>query len=294
MHDLTIMKHLVKTLAICIMFASIMSCSTETTDDTSLVIDEPSDSVQLSQAPPNQQIHTKKEQQETTTVIITKDDLLGRINPQSDQRFIKMADAHSSAAMYLRKETNDAFAKMHEAAKADGVNLKVISATRPFAHQKRIWEGKWTGARKSNGRNLAALNLPPVERALDILQWSSMPGTSRHHWGTDIDINDLNNSYFEETKKGKAVYEWLTAHAADYGFCQPYSPKTNEAGDTIRTGYNEEKWHWSYRPISDAYTLRYKEMLSNADITGFKGSETAEQIDVLNNYVLGIRGGCSH
>ncbi len=36
----------------------------------------------------------------------------------------------------------------------------------------------------------------------------------------------------------------LTANAAKFGFCQPYNVKTD------RKGYNEEKWHWSFMPLS--------------------------------------------
>ena len=78
----------------------------------------------------------------------------------------------------------------------------------------------------------------PVERARMILTYSSMPGTSRHHWGTDMDLNKDNNGYFA-TGEGLKVYEWLQAHAHEYGFCQPYTPK----GPNRPEGYNEEKWH---------------------------------------------------
>ena len=47
-----------------------------------------------------------------------------------------------------------------------------------------------------------------------------MPGTSRHHWGTEIDIHSYNNESFEQGP-GKAIYDWLTLHAADYGFSNP-------------------------------------------------------------------------
>ena len=33
-----------------------------------------------------------------------------------------------------------------------------------------------------------------------------MPSTSRHHWGTDLDLNNLNNSYFT-SGKGKKIYK---------------------------------------------------------------------------------------
>jgi len=114
-----------------------------------------------------------------------------------------------------------------------------------------------------------------------------MPGSSRHHWGTDIDINALTNEYFEKGK-GQKEYDWLVANAASFGFCQPYSPK----GDARPYGYNEEKWHWSYLPISKKLSEQYKLRIKNEDIKGFAGAESAPQIDIVNKYVLGINKAC--
>ena len=114
-----------------------------------------------------------------------------------------------------------------------------------------------------------------------------MPGTSRHHWGTDIDLNDLNNPYFEKGK-GKKIYDWLVANAHEYGFCQVYS----EQGPERPYGYFEEKWHWSYVPVARRLTEQYKLKIQNMDITGFEGSHTAVAIDMVNNYVLGINAAC--
>ena len=114
---------------------------------------------------------------------------------------------------------------MYDAAKKEGITLKIISATRNFATQKIIWEGKWTGKRLHESKENLAKTIPnPTERAIKILRWSSMPGTSRHHWGTDIDLNKLNNSYFEKGE-GLKIYNWLIANASSFGFCQPYSPE---------------------------------------------------------------------
>jgi len=49
-----------------------------------------------------------------------------------------------------------------------------------------------------------------------------MPGTSRHHWGTDVDLFSLDNKFFE-SGDGKIWYSWMVQNAAKYGFCQPYT-----------------------------------------------------------------------
>ncbi len=229
------------------------------------------------------------EKEEPVKSNIPSDYLMGKFLVKQHGDFVRLSTKHASSDnMWLRKEAYEAFVKMYDAAKKDNISLKIISATRPFAHQKRIWEGKWNGQRLVDGKNLSKTIPDSKTRALKILEYSSMPGTSRHHWGTDMDFNNLNNSYFEKGT-GLKIYNWLQENAATYGFCQPYTSK--EDG---RTGYNEEKWHWTYLPISKDLTEAYKEQIKNEDILGFDGDESAVEIDVVKNYVLGIHGGCKH
>lgn len=219
----------------------------------------------------------------------TTDYIMGKFDPAKHKDFVVIADQYASrSGMYLRRETYEAFQKMYAAAKADGVNLQIISATRNFEAQKSIWEAKWTGERRvESGENLAETTPDFQERALKILRFSSMPGTSRHHWGTDMDLNNLTDKYFLNGE-GKKIYDWLSAHASDYGFCQPYSPKGAERPE----GYNEEKWHWSYVPIAQPLTKLAQEKLTNDMISGFKGAEAAAKIKVVEKYVLGINPAC--
>ena len=217
---------------------------------------------------------------------IDKDYLLGQFDPSTDSRFIKLTSplAKGSAVnRFLRKEAFEAFKKMASSAKKDGVNLFIVSAMRTFESQKKIWEDKWSGRVKVDGQDLSTV--PYLhERAQFILLYSSMPGTSRHHWGTDIDINETEDKYFE-TEEGKKVYQWLTTHGGEFGFCQPYTAKS-----TGRTGYEEEKWHWSYMPLSKDLLQEYQKQLRYENITGFLGSEMAQPLQVIEAYVNGV--GC--
>ncbi len=204
--------------------------------------------------------------------------LLGKFDPKLNPNFISVGIPYSArAGMMLRKEALEAFKKMFAAAKKEGISLNIISSTRNFAQQKKIWEDKWIRFAKDAPA--------PKDRALKILEYSSMPGSSRHHWGTDMDLNDLNNAAFEAGGKYEKVYTWLTAHAHEYGFGQPYT-----AGRP--TGYNEEKWHWSYLPLSRDFLAAYRQRLSEKDIVGFQGAETATEIGIVKNYVLGVNADC--
>lgn len=212
-------------------------------------------------------------QTDSLTIDTSQDFVTGQFDFRSHQDFTEITSQHGYDDIYLQKETYQAFKKMFEAAEKDGITLTIISGTRNFEAQKSIWERKW-----QNSDSTTALG-----KAQGILEYSSMPMTSRHHWGTDIDINDLNNSYFE-SGQGKKEYEWLKAHANDFGFYQPYTNKSLNG----RTGYNEEKWHWSYMPLAGAYLTYYNRHISNADITGFEGSELANEINMVKNYVNGV------
>lgn len=215
---------------------------------------------------------------------VDKNYLLGKFDPATHSLFVNLQDEHtrgSARGAYLRKETYEAFVKMSEAALKDSVKLVIISATRNFDSQKRIWENKWNGKVQVQGKDLTTID-DPKERARLILLYSSMPATSRHHWGTDMDLNNLNNSFFD-SGEGLKIYTWLKTHAAKYGFCQPYT--TKEGG---RTGYEEERWHWSYLPLSGEFLNQYNKEITYQDIAGFEGSEVAKPMEVIKNYVEGV------
>jgi LAS superfamily LD-carboxypeptidase LdcB len=215
---------------------------------------------------------------------VDKNYLLGRVDPAKDSHFIKLDSSFAQGSAlngYLRKETLEAFQKMSAAAKKEGIHLVIISATRNFEAQKKIWENKWNGKTKVEGKDLTTVH-DLKERARLIMLYSSMPGTSRHHWGTDMDLNSLENNYFEKGE-GLKIYQWLTSHASEFGFCQPYTNKSSG-----RTGYEEEKWHWSYLPLSKTFLEQYLKEISYSDINGFAGSEIAKSIGSIENYVNGV------
>lgn len=234
---------------------------------------------------PVRQVTPISKTEEMIDSSITIEYLTGKFQPQEHPGFVEIPAALADRpGLYLRKETLEAFRKMHAAAREDGIYLTILSATRNFDYQKGIWERKWSGQRiLSNGQNARTAYPDPVERALKILEYSSMPGTSRHHWGTDIDLNNFNNAYFE-SGKGAREFAWLREHAAEYGFFRPYTAKGPERPE----GYNEEKWHWSYFPLADPMTKAAAQLLKDKDISGFQGAETAAKIQVIKNYVLGV------
>ena len=222
---------------------------------------------------------------------VTIDFIMGRFDPSIDTTFTTISSQHSDRnGLLMKKEAYEAFKKMSDAAQKDGIQLVIRSAARNFDYQKTIWEKKWSGATiLSNGKNALTEYPDLVIRAKTILEYSSMPGTSRHHWGTDIDFNSFNNQWFEKGK-GLELFSWLEKNASSYGFCTPYTAKGKERPH----GYNEEKWHWTYMPLSKIYTSYAEQYLKDNMISGFQGSKVAEQLNVVNHYVLGINKNCKN
>jgi len=207
-----------------------------------------------------------------------KDLLIGKFKVETHPYFVLVDKKyHDKSEMYLQKQTLESFIKMREAAEKDGIHLTIISGTRDFYSQKSIWERKYNNYKKEG--------LSEIEIIKKIMLWSSMPTTSRHHWGTDIDINGFDDYFSEENKKANKEYRWLVINAPKFDFCQVY---TEKGEGKRRTGYNEEKWHWSYMPLARKYLNLYQEIVTYKDINGFSGSYFAKEMDIINKYIFGI------
>jgi len=214
-----------------------------------------------------------------------KQELTGRIDPAVHPGFVALGDRYTDGdgTYLLRKQTAVAVQSMIDSARKEGVSLRVRSATRNFDRQAQIWGAKWRGERTlSNGVNLGTAQMSDSAKARMILLYSSMPGTSRHHWGTDVDFNAFENDYFK-VGQGLAEYEWLLKNAAQFGFYQPYTSKASG-----RTGYEEERWHWSYRPLSLKLAELYRVEVGYGDISGFDGAEVAPIVHAIEEYVFGL------
>ena len=122
-----------------------------------------------------------------------------------------------------------------------------------------------------------------------------MPSTSRHHWGTDFDIGfdrkaiSLTNAAFERGK-GLKAYKWMLANAPKYGFCQPYKGSPSSRNKSYRLGYQEEKWHWSYMPLSKVYLKKYSQALGQIKPRGFAGDRVGQSL--FKNYVFNVAAEC--
>lgn len=156
----------------------------------------------------------------------------------------------------LHYEAVASFLAMRDAARVDGIDLTPRSSFRDFQAQLGIWNRKWNGERAIYDRQGILLERKQLSdsAAVDaILCWSAIPGGSRHHWGSDVDVIDaaavppgytvelLPGEYAPEGIFGR-LSQWLDANMRRFGFYRPYR--------TDRGGVSPEPWHLSYAPIS--------------------------------------------
>lgn len=201
---------------------------------------------------------------------ISYDELIGKGNPQLYGTGFK-----------LRKNAHDAFLKMKTKALKDGIKIQIVSSYRNFDHQNRIWTRKYDKFTKQE--------LSPEKVIKKIIEYSTIPGTSRHHWATDIDIIDSNtvqpkNVLMEKHFHGNGPYcklkEWMDKHSESFGYYLVYTNNGN------RKGFKYEPWHYTYKPLSKGYLEEYQkinllEMLQKEKLSG---SEHFTE-DFINNYI---------
>lgn len=110
-----------------------------------------------------------------------------------------------------------------------------VSHTRNFDAQIRLFlRNKYFGKYYRNNSKEVRLQKS--------MEFSALPGISRHHWATDVDFISTEANWNEEPLA--SVHQWLIANAPAFGFVQPYT------NDSTRRGHKAEEWHWTYLPIS--------------------------------------------
>lgn len=179
----------------------------------------------------------------------------------------------------LHREVVGPLLTLRESARAAGFDMRVASSYRSFDRQLLIWNAKANGLRpvlddKSEPLDIAQLSESQLMFA--ILRWSALPGASRHHWGTDLDVYDasrIDEDYVvrltvEETCNTgpfAPFHRWMDAvlEKNSFGFYRPYAQDTG--------GVAPEPWHLSYAPLATGYAEQLtedvlRELISKSDI----------------------------
>jgi len=134
---------------------------------------------------------------------------------------------HLGREAYLTPSAARAWAAMRDAARADGIELILISAFRSIDRQAEL-----IAAKLAKGMSL--------EQALE---YSAYPGHSEHHSGSAIDLGTASARHLEEEFETTPAFEWLAANARHFGFSLSY-PRGN------RYGIAYEPWHWRHHPAT--------------------------------------------
>lgn len=170
--------------------------------------------------------------------------------------------ANLNDSCQLHTEIIVPFRAMQNAAAQDGIDLQVASGFRSYDRQLAIWNGKASGQRPlldDQGQRVNFDALSDIEKVHAILRWSALPGCSRHHWGTDMDVWDA--SAVPEDYQLQLVPEeyqlngpfhkltcWLDKHAEPYGFVRPYA--------VDKGGVAPEPWHLSYESVAKQFEVQ--------------------------------------
>lgn len=209
----------------------------------------------------------------------------------------------------LHREVIEPFRALRAAAALVGIDLRAVSSFRDFERQRVIWNDKFRGRRPlldRAGRPLEVSELDAAARVEAILVWSALPGASRHHWGTDLDVYDaaampdvsqLRLVPEEYAPQGPfaRLEDWLARHLEGHGFFRPYRPRPldeRRRGDSDGGGVGPEPWHLSFAPLAEGFLSALTPQLLAATLTEveLEGREIVLQRmdDIHRRYVADI------
>lgn len=196
--------------------------------------------------------------------------------PQQDSDNLKkLTGQYANPKNALEQDAQAALEKMQKAALKDGIQIKLVSGYRSFNRQREIWNRKYD--------KYAAQGLKPDAIFDKIVEYSTVPGTSRHHWGTDMDLIDgavkvSGDVLVPDKYHGKGPFckfkDWMENHATTYGFELVYTMSEQ------RTGFKYEPWHYSYVPLS---RKRYNDYLTQVDLLPFLRSQNIKGMDKISD-----------
>jgi LAS superfamily LD-carboxypeptidase LdcB len=160
---------------------------------------------------------------------------------------------------WLHRAVLSPYRQLARAAQAHNLELAIASGYRSFARQLAIFNAKASGARAvldDAGCPVAMHALDDTQKLWAILRFSALPGTSRHHWGCDIDVFDraampagyqLQLTAAECGSGGvfERLHRWLDTSLPGSGFYRPYQQDLG--------GVAPEPWHLSYAPVAERY-----------------------------------------
>ena len=198
-----------------------------------------------------------EEPTEETTYVISDDTELPVpeiINMPTDEnwslvlinKFYQMNDTYEpvlskiseTESIYLDQRVTEAYLKMAEAAKADGITLTAAAGYVAPDRQTRLFEKEVASLMREGYTE---------EQAAAKAAFSVLPSMcSEANYGLSVDIGWLEQDFADSE-----AYKWLVKHAANYGFIERYTKQ----GERI-THFNACPWHWRYVGVDYAKDIQ--------------------------------------
>ena len=177
----------------------------------------------------------------------------------------------------LHKDARKDFLLLRQESRKHNLELAVASGYRNYDRQREIWNGKASGKiplRNEKGDIIPTRQLSKEKLVLTILRWSALPGFSRHHWGSDLDVFDAEACKHPQLLPREyhpggvchPLFLFLQKNMTNFGFFYPY--------DRDRGGIYPEPWHISHRKTAQS---RQK----NLTLEGFRNFIALRQEEIL-------------
>lgn len=151
------------------------------------------------------------------------------------------------------------------------LSFDLVCSFRSYERQLLIWNEKVLGIRPLRGKQ--GEQVDPKNYSSDqlidlLLLWTHLPGSSRHHWGTDFDwyspkqyrerghrLQLITEEYIKEGGESADLYHWMQQQAHPTGalraffwpYSQPHQSTVSRAFTGSATSIQPEPWHLSHR-----------------------------------------------
>mgnify|MGYP006356247849 FL=1 len=167
----------------------------------------------------------------------TQNNLLGHL-PYNVAAESELAPVTADNSLKMRPAAARKFLEMQAAAKADGVNLTLLSAFRDVKTQNQLFFG---------------VKEQRVQNATKRAEVSAPPGYSEHHTGYAVDLGDgqVPATNLEIDFAQTPAFRWLQQNALKYSFEMSFPPGNIQ-------GVSYEPWHWRFVGDRDSLETFYK------------------------------------
>jgi len=165
---------------------------------------------------------------------------------------VTVVDA-AGTAYPLSNKAAASFNAMSAAASAAGETFTLTSSYRSYSEQVSTY-AYWVNMSGAAGADT----------------YSARPGYSEHQTGLVFDVAATvdGKKYVLSDFARTSQYQWLLAHAAEYGFIQRYY-----AGYEGVTGYSAEEWHYRYVGVGVAKDMQAKGVKTLEQYWGISGGD---------------------